>query len=183
MLYQRWNNVEAKQSCATLKNGFIEVVRRCFNVVPTSDNAVVSRLYHAENPASDFVSFSTSDQSYFNVDPQSSNKVYHCWKFDWDWASTTFLYTSQLLQIPCTSSPPTNHLYNTYSRRRIWNQAKHLQRDPFCKYSQPVKTVGYFHREAPSWILEKILNTTLPNNLFPLVHPWFTPMQDSHFLE
>ena len=166
-----------------LKNGFINIVRRWFNVVPTSDNAVVSKLYHAENPTSGFVSFSTSDQGYFNVDLQRPNKVHDRWKFDWDWASTTFLYTSQLLQIPCTSSPPTTHLYNTYSRRRIWNQAKHLQRDPFCKYSQPVKTVGYFHREAPSWILEKILNTTLPNNLFPLVHPWFTPMQDSHFLE
>ena len=103
--------------------------------------------------------------------------------FDWDWASTTFLYTSQLLQIPCTSSPPTNHLYNTYSRRHIWNQAKHVQRGHFCKYSQPVKTVGYFRREAPSWIRDRILNTTLPNNLFPLIHPWFTPTQDPSFLE
>ena len=170
MLYQCSNNVEV-------------VVRRCFNVVPLSDNAFVSRLYHAESPTSDFVSFSTSDQGYFNVDPQSSSKVYHRWKFDWDWASTTFLYTSQLLQIPCTSSPPTNHLYNTYSRRHIWNQAKHVQRGHFCKYSQPVKTVGYFRREAPSWIRDRILNTTLPNNLFPLIHPWFTPTQDPSFLE
>ena len=32
-------------------------------------------LYNVENPTSDFVSFSMSDQRYFNVDPQRSNNV------------------------------------------------------------------------------------------------------------
>ena len=62
--------------------------QRCMNVVPTLCNVVltlcnvVSTLFQRraltlyqrcatfENPTSDFVSFSTSDQRYFNVDPQ-----------------------------------------------------------------------------------------------------------------
>ena len=43
--------------------------QRCFNVVSTSGTDVVSTLYNVENLTSDFVSFSTSDQRYFNVDP------------------------------------------------------------------------------------------------------------------
>ena len=35
-----------------------------------SDADVASTLCNVENPTSDFVSFSTSDQRYFNVDPQ-----------------------------------------------------------------------------------------------------------------
>ena len=48
----------------------------CFNV------GVVSTLCDVENPTSDFVSFSMSDQRYFNVDPQRWNKVdptLKCW--------------------------------------------------------------------------------------------------------
>ena len=44
--------------------------QRCINVVPTSGTDVVSRLCNVENPTSDFVSFSMSDQRHFNVDPQ-----------------------------------------------------------------------------------------------------------------
>ena len=36
--------------------------QRCINVIPT--------LCNVENPTSDFVSFSTPDQRYFNVDSQ-----------------------------------------------------------------------------------------------------------------
>ena len=36
---------------------------------------VVSTLSNVENPTSDFVSFSWSDQRYFNVDPQRWNSV------------------------------------------------------------------------------------------------------------
>ena len=36
---------------------------------------VVSTLCNVENPTSDFVSFSTSDQCYFNVDSQRWNNV------------------------------------------------------------------------------------------------------------
>ena len=42
----------------------------CINVVSTSGTDVVSTLRNVENPTSDFVSFSMSDQRYFNVDPQ-----------------------------------------------------------------------------------------------------------------
>ena len=45
-------------------------MQRCFDVVSTSGTDVVSTLSNVENPTSDFVSFSTSDQRYFNVDPQ-----------------------------------------------------------------------------------------------------------------
>ena len=60
MLRKRCNNTE------------IKLCQRCFNVVSTSDTDVVSMLCNVENPTSDFVSFSTSDPRYFNVDPQ-------CW--------------------------------------------------------------------------------------------------------
>ena len=46
------------------------VMQRCFDVVSTSGTDVVSTLCKVENPTSDFVSFSTSDQRYFKVDPQ-----------------------------------------------------------------------------------------------------------------
>ena len=36
---------------------------------------VVSTLDNVENPTSDFVSFSTSDQRYFNVDPERWSDV------------------------------------------------------------------------------------------------------------
>ena len=45
-------------------------MQRCFEVVSTSGTDVVSTLCKVEDPMSDFVSFSTSDQRYFKVDPQ-----------------------------------------------------------------------------------------------------------------
>ena len=48
----------------------IKLYQRCFSVVSTSDTDVVSTLCNVENLTSDFVLFSTSDQSYFNVDPK-----------------------------------------------------------------------------------------------------------------
>ena len=35
----------------------------------------------------------------------------------------------------------------------------------FCGNIQRVKAVGYFRRRAPTWMLDRILNVTLPNNL------------------
>ena len=46
-----------------------------FNVVSMSDTDIVSTLYNVENPTPDFVSLSTSDQRYFNGDPQRWNNV------------------------------------------------------------------------------------------------------------
>ena len=51
-----------KRCCATLKSDWFDFAQRWFNVVSTSDTAVVSTLYNAENSTLDFVSFSTSDQ-------------------------------------------------------------------------------------------------------------------------
>ena len=55
-----------KQCCPTLHN----VVQRCFDVFSMSGTEIVSTLCNDENPTLDFVSFSTSDQHYFNIDPQ-----------------------------------------------------------------------------------------------------------------
>ena len=66
-LKKRWDNV-----ISTLKQRWKDVPQRLFNVVSTSDTNIVSTLHNVENPKSDFVSFSTSDQLYFNVDLQ-------CW--------------------------------------------------------------------------------------------------------
>ena len=62
-----------KQHCATLKSGCFSVVKRWFNVVSTSD--MVLTLWNVENPTSDFVSFSTSHQPYFNIDQQQWKNV------------------------------------------------------------------------------------------------------------
>ena len=45
-----------------LQLGCIKVGLRCFGVVSTSGYDIVLTLCNAENPTSDFVSFSTSDQ-------------------------------------------------------------------------------------------------------------------------
>ena len=37
------------------------------------------------------------------------------------------LYTSLQLQIPCTYSLPTLHIYSTSNQRRVWNSVKHLR--------------------------------------------------------
>ena len=69
-LSPRWNNVKVKlHQC-------------CFNVVSMSDTDVLSTLCNVENPASDFVSFSTSDQPYFNIDSQhwiNADPTLKCW--------------------------------------------------------------------------------------------------------
>ena len=54
---------------ARLKQRCINIVPTLCNVVSTLCNAVLT-LCNVENPTLDFVSFSTSDQRYFNVDPQ-----------------------------------------------------------------------------------------------------------------
>ena len=37
--------------------------------------------------------------------------------------------------------------------------------DLFCRNNQRLKAAGYFCRRTPSWIFDRILNTTPPNNL------------------
>ena len=61
-------NVNARllQLCATLFRRCVTLFRRYFN----AGYCVVSKLCNVENLTSDFVSFSMSDQRYFNVDPQ-----------------------------------------------------------------------------------------------------------------
>ena len=86
---QHWYNVifnvepTLKRHCATMKNGYIDIVQRWFNVFSTLDTDIVSMLCNVENPTSDFVSFSTSDQCYLNGDPQWWNNVdttLKCWQ-------------------------------------------------------------------------------------------------------
>ena len=82
------------------------------------------------------------------------------------------LYTNLQLQIPCTYSLPTLHIYSTSNRMRIWNPVKHLLWRFIRRNSQRVKAVGYFRRKAPSCIFnrmfDRVLNGTLPNNLLNL---------------
>ena len=74
MPYQRWNNV--KKLCATFKSDCFDVVQSWFNVISMLDADVGSMLCNIENPTLDFVPFPTSDQCYFNCDPQ-------CWNVGW----------------------------------------------------------------------------------------------------
>ena len=70
MSYQRWNNVER-----TIYNLEKPAGSRLYNVVSTSDTDVVSTLHNVENSTSDFVTFSKSNQCYFNLDAQRWNEV------------------------------------------------------------------------------------------------------------
>ena len=73
------------------------------------------------------------------------------------------------LQIPCTYSLPTLHIYSTSNQRDIWNSVTHLDHKLFYRNSQSVKAVGYFYRRALSCIFDRmfdrILNGILLNNL------------------
>ena len=40
--------------------------------------------------------------------------------------------------------------------------------DLFCRNSERIKAVGYFRRRAPSWMFDRVLNSTLPSNYLPL---------------
>ena len=61
MSYKCQNNFELN---------FCNIVQRCFNFVSKSNSDVISIVCKIENPTSNFVSFSTTDQRYFNVDLQ-----------------------------------------------------------------------------------------------------------------
>ena len=89
-------NVDArlKQRCINVVPTLCNVVStlcNSFNVVSTSSTDVVSTLRNVKNPTSDFVSFSTSDQRYFNVDPQCWNNVDQTLKF---WLGLCGIYVS-----------------------------------------------------------------------------------------
>ena len=77
-------NVETtlKRHCATLKNGYIDVVLRWLNGISMLVTDIVSMLCNVEIPISNFVSFSTLHQRYLNGDLQCWNKVdptLKCW--------------------------------------------------------------------------------------------------------
>ena len=67
------------------------------------------------------------------------------------------------------------HLQSTYT-----SHLQHIQSEAnfesnqtsavelYCGNSQRIKAVGYFCRTAPSWMFDRILNATLPNNYLPL---------------
>ena len=85
MLKQCWDNVShindeiAFKGHYLMKNGCIDVVQRWFNVVSTLATDIVSILCSIENPISDFVSFSTSDQRYFNSDLNAETTLIRRW--------------------------------------------------------------------------------------------------------
>ena len=67
-----FTNVDSrlKQRCISVEPTLCNVLSTLCDVVSTSGTDVVSTLCKIENLMSDFVSYSTSDQRYFNVDPQ-----------------------------------------------------------------------------------------------------------------
>ena len=103
-----------------------------------------------------------------------------------DRASINSLYNNLQLQIPFTSSPPTSHIFSTSNRPigGVFGVEPNICGGAlYSENSQLVEAVGCFCRGAPSWMLGRILNATLHNNLFLLSHPLFTSMQRPHFLQ
>ena len=87
------------------------------------------------------------------------------------------LVWSSLIYFPVHQPAATNsmHLQSTYTPhlQHIQSEA-HLKSsrtsavELYCGNSQRIKAVGYFRRRAPSWMFDRILNATLPNNYLPL---------------
>ena len=71
-------NITLTNVNARLKQRCINVVPTFYNVVMTSGTDAVSTLYIVKNLTSDFVSFSTSNQRYFNVD-RNVDSTLKCW--------------------------------------------------------------------------------------------------------
>ena len=82
---------------------------------------------------------------------------------------TTFLYISLRLQIPCTCGLPTSYLSNTSNRRHLWNPIKYLWWNFFAEIVNILRPLAVSRCwRAPSWMFNRILNVTLPNNLLQL---------------
>ena len=65
----------------------IDLAQRCFNVVSTLGTDVAPTFHGVENLMSDFVSFLTSEQWYFNVNPQRWNNIDSTLKY---WLESNF---------------------------------------------------------------------------------------------
>ena len=94
---RRWDIVTStlKKLWHDVVQGWKSITFTLGNVTLTSDTGVVSTLCSIENPTSDFVSFSTSDRRYFNVNTQCWNNVdqkLKCWL-----SSTGTSYISRFL--------------------------------------------------------------------------------------
>ena len=72
-----FNNIEA-----TLKQSWYDIITTLYKFFSTLSYEFVSTLSNVENLTSDFVSFSTPEKRYLNVDPQRWNSVdptFNCW--------------------------------------------------------------------------------------------------------
>ena len=87
----------------------INFVQHCLDVVSTSGTDFVSTLCNVENPMLNFVSFSTLNQSYFNVNPQRWNNVDSTSKY---WLGC--LYVSEMYRKQ--EKIKSNGKYNIYQR-------------------------------------------------------------------
>ena len=79
-----------------------------------------------------------------------------------------FIYQSAVPNSMHLQSIYTSHLQYLQSKARL--ESSHTSAvELFCRNSQRVKVVGYFHKRASSCIFDmmfqRILNVTLPNNL------------------
>ena len=83
------------------------------------------------------------------------------------------LYTSLRLQIPCTYSLPTVHIYSTSYRRHIWNPVEHLRWSFFPEIVNVLILLWVFSQKSSivqkssfDWIFDSIPYSTLSNNLW-----------------
>ena len=90
-----------------------------------------------------------------------------------------FLYFSLITILLSSVCLPTTHIYRTYSRRNILNRVENMRWSTFAEIINVLKVVCYFRRRAPSWMFDRVLNVTLPNNLLKLeegLRRSFTPL-------
>ena len=148
------------------------------NVVSTLDTDVVSTLCNVQNPTLEFVTFSTSDQRYFSVDPQRWNNVdltLKCWLgcFILSIDKRTSIL-QQVVESPQKKKKEKERnrkiQNNTYHEMTpiivlIWNKervhVRYFQKQPqdlFCKKRCSHK-FRKFHRKIP--VLESLFNENI----------------------
>ena len=115
-------------------------------------------------------------ERYFYI---NKNKISYCLIEPHNFFSTHQIAVANSMHFQFTF---TSHLQRLQSGVHLESCQTYLT-GPFLEIYLPVEALVYSHGGAPSYMLDSILNATLPNNLFPLVHPWFRLTQHPYFFQ
>ena len=162
-------------------------MQRCFDVVSTFGIDVVSTLCNVESPTWDFVSFSTSDQLYFNVDPRRWNNVDPTWKY---WLGKLDMVGSRLVSDVLIFSSDilvdiqllTFLLLSKVSELSIGAKTKFWQPALSVKDIQPNKKSNAFSDICATFFVDQWVSFQPPRVCFNWTNFFFVFLQNLSFL-